>query len=55
MYKHILFNLTGKDSIQLNSVAQVTINSLGGGDPIKALKSRKNIFKIGNTVNYNQQ
>ncbi|WP_411032260.1 aspartyl protease family protein [Spongiimicrobium sp. 3-5] len=52
--KPILFNLSDQDSIQINNVSEVTIRGLGGGEPIKALSSRRNVFKIGAVKNNNQ-
>ncbi len=53
--KPILFNLTNNDSLQVNNVSEITIKGLGNGEPIKALKSRGNIFSIGNVRNWNQE
>lgn len=53
--KPILFNLSDQDSIQLNNVSEINIRGLGTGDPIKALRSNGNTFKIKNIVNNNQQ
>ncbi|WP_026811358.1 aspartyl protease family protein [Arenibacter latericius] len=50
----ILFNISDQDSIQINDVSEVIIRGLGNGEPIEALKSSNNTFKIGNTRN-NQQ
>jgi len=50
----ILFNLIENDSIQLNKVSEVTIRGLGGGEPIQALSSRNNEFKIGSILNSSQ-
>lgn len=52
--KPILFNLTNQDSVQINNVSEVTIRGLGDGEPLKALKSRGNVFKLGKAKNYNQ-
>ena len=52
--KPILFNLSDQDSIQLNSVSEITINGLGEGKPIKALSSKGNRFKLKKIQNYNQ-
>jgi len=52
--KPILFNLTDQDSIQINNVSEITINGLGAGEPIKALSSRENDFKLGNIRNRNE-
>ncbi|SNR78926.1 Aspartyl protease [Maribacter sedimenticola] len=50
----ILFNLSDQDSIQLNNVTEITINGLGEGDPINALKSTGNKVKLGNVQNLMQ-
>ncbi|WP_318309848.1 aspartyl protease family protein [Flagellimonas crocea] len=52
--KPILFNLTESDSIPINNVSEVTIRGLGGGEPMKALSSRRNTFQLGNAKNYTQ-
>lgn len=53
--KPILFNLTDQDSIQINEVSEVTIRGLGNGEPIKALNSKHNVFKLGQVTNLNQE
>ena len=53
--KPILFNLSDQDSIQLNNVSEITIKGLGTGEPIKALRSSGNTFKLKNIVNTDQQ
>ena len=50
----ILFNLADQDSIQLNNVTEITINGLGEGDPINALKSTGNFVQLGNAKNTSQ-
>lgn len=50
----ILFNLTNQDSIQINNVSEISLRGLGEGEPIQALKSTKNTFKIGNAKNFSQ-
>ncbi|MEO0570445.1 MAG: aspartyl protease family protein [Bacteroidota bacterium] len=50
----ILFNLTMKDSVQINQVSQIALRGLGEGQPIDALKSTQNTFKIGDAISYNQ-
>lgn len=52
--KPILFNITNTDSLQINNVETIFLRGLGGGDPVKALKSQNNFFKIGNAININQ-
>lgn len=53
--KPILFNISDQDSVQINSVSEVTIRGLGDGEPIKALKSKQNRFRIGKVINRDQQ
>ncbi|MGB3142940.1 MAG: PDZ domain-containing protein [Maribacter sp.] len=50
----ILFNLADQDSVQLNHVSEITINGLGEGEPLEALKSSGNIIKLGDMVNTSQ-
>ncbi len=50
----ILFNLADQDSIQLNNVTEITINGLGEGDPINALKSTNNRVELGGVKNLYQ-
>ncbi|MGB5819328.1 MAG: aspartyl protease family protein [Saonia sp.] len=52
--KPILFNLLDQDSIQINKVSEITIKGLGEGEPIKALSSEENFFKMGSIRNHNQ-
>ncbi len=51
----LLFNLTEQDSIQINKVSEVTIRGLGGGEPIDALSSRANMFRLGSVMNPSQE
>lgn len=50
----ILFNLTDRDSLQINNVSEITIRGLGEGEPIKGLSSAKNTFKLKNIKNHDQ-
>ncbi|MBO0342812.1 MAG: PDZ domain-containing protein [Bacteroidota bacterium] len=52
--KPILFNLSESDSIPINNVSEVTIRGLGGGEPMKALSSKGNAFKLGKAKNFSQ-
>ena len=52
--KPILFNITNIDTLQVNNVETVYLRGLGGGEPVEALKSQNNIFKIGNAINIDQ-
>jgi len=53
--KPILFNLAEQDSIQINKVSEITINGLGEGEPIKALSSKENRFRLGAVQNSDQK
>lgn len=50
----ILFNVSDQDSVFLKNVSEITIRGLGDGDPIKALSSKGNSFKLKNIKNSNQ-
>ena len=52
--KPILFNIANIDTLQINNVETVYLRGLGGGEPVEALKSQKNFFKIGDAININQ-
>ncbi len=53
--KPILFNIINvSDSIQINNTESIYLRGLGDGGYIEALKSKRNVFKIGNAVNINQ-
>ncbi|MDG1570757.1 aspartyl protease family protein [Robiginitalea sp. M366] len=52
--KPILFNLSDQDSIQLKNVSRISIKGLGGGEPIEALASVGNTFRLANAANFNQ-
>jgi hypothetical protein len=53
--KTILFNLTRNDSIGLNNVKKVFIRGLGDGEPIEALLSKGNDFRIKNILSSKQE
>ena len=53
--KPLLFDLNERDSIQINKVSEVTIRGLGGGEPIQALSSQNNVFRLGSVMNPNQE
>ena len=52
--KPIVFNILNIDSLYINQTEKVLLRGLGGGDPIEAIRSKKNIFKIGNSININE-
>lgn len=47
----MLFNLKLEDSLQLKNVENIQLHGLGQGEPINALISRGNHFKIKNALN----
>ncbi len=47
----IMFNLSVEDSLKLRDTEKIRLRGLGGGDYIDAIKSRKNLFKIGKITN----
>ncbi|MGB1041816.1 MAG: aspartyl protease family protein [Tenacibaculum sp.] len=53
--KTILFNLTKNDSIGLNNVQKVFIRGLGDGEPLEALLSKGNRFRVKNIRSSNQE
>ncbi|TDQ29762.1 aspartyl protease family protein [Tenacibaculum caenipelagi] len=52
--KTILFNLTSEDKVGLNDIKKVFIRGLGSGEPVEALLSRNNTFRIKNIASSNQ-
>ncbi|MFD0798153.1 aspartyl protease family protein [Maribacter chungangensis] len=53
--KPILFNLADQDSVQLNNVSEVSINGLGEGEAVNALRSHGNRFRLGTIENASQE
>lgn len=53
--KPILFNLSDQDSIELREVSKITIRGLGTGEPVDALRSLGNTFRINSLKNLNQE
>ena len=49
--KTILFNLKFEDSLQLRNVKKILIRGLGEGEPINALVSEGNHFKLNGIIN----
>lgn len=53
--KPIIFNfLNLTEELQINQTERIFLRGLGEGESVEALKSRNNIFKIGNAINVNQ-
>ena len=51
----IIFNfLNISDSLRVNEAETIFLKGLGEGEPVKALKSRNNIFKVGDAIKLNQ-
>ncbi|MCL5246013.1 retropepsin-like domain-containing protein [Cellulophaga sp. 20_2_10] len=53
--KPILFNIADHDSVDIKNVSEITIKGLGGGEPIKALSSKGNLFELKSFKNSKQQ
>ena len=54
--KSIIFNfLNITDSLQIKNSETIFLRGLGEGDAIKALRSKKNILKVGDAININQE
>jgi len=47
----IMFNLKVEDSLKLKNTEKIRLRGLGEGGYIEAIKSSKNLFKLGNIVN----
>ena len=52
--KPILFNIINTDSLQMKNVETLFLRGLGGGEAVRAIRSKKNLLRIGNAVNVNQ-
>ncbi|WP_236027485.1 PDZ domain-containing protein [Gelidibacter pelagius] len=53
--KPILFNIiNSSDSLKFKNIESIYLRGLGDGESTEALKSRKNVFKIGDAINVNQ-
>lgn len=52
--KPIIFNILNTDSLYINQTETILLRGLGEGEPIEAIRSRNNIFKIGNALKINQ-
>lgn len=53
--KPILFNLADLDSVELRNVSKIQIRGLGTGDPIDALSSNGNLFRMKGLINPGQE
>lgn len=51
----ILFNLADQDSIELRNVTRITIRGLGTGEPVEALRSVGNTFRVDGLTNRSQE
>ncbi len=53
--KPIIFNfLNLTEELQINQAERIYLRGLGEGESVEALKSRNNVFKVGEAVNFNQ-
>ncbi|MBT8274266.1 MAG: retropepsin-like domain-containing protein, partial [Bacteroidia bacterium] len=53
--KPIIFNfLNITEALQINQAEKIYLRGLGEGEPVEALKSSNNIFRIGNAINIQQ-
>ncbi len=53
--KPIIFNfLNLNEELHINEAELIYLRGLGEGDTVEALKSKKNIFRIGDAINVNQ-
>ncbi|MBU2939326.1 aspartyl protease family protein [Lacinutrix sp. C3R15] len=53
--KPILFNIFNiNETLKINNAQKIVIRGLGEGEPVEALRSKKNIIEIGEAVNINQ-
>jgi len=53
--KPIIFNsLEGIDTLEVHDTEKIFLRGLGDGKPIEALKSKRNLFKVGDALNVNQ-
>jgi hypothetical protein len=53
--KPIIFNfLNITEALQINQAKHIYLRGLGEGEPVEALKSSNNFFKIGDAINFNQ-
>lgn len=50
----VIFNLTSSDSLEVKDVEKIFIRGLGEGEPIEALYSRGNRFRLGNVYGPNE-
>lgn len=51
----ILFNILNfNEKLEVNNKESIFLRGLGDGDTVEAIKSTNNVFKIGNTINLNQ-
>jgi hypothetical protein len=51
----ILFNIQKKDSVELHNIEQVKLKGLGSEEPVDAILSTNNKFKIKNIISGNQK
>jgi len=53
--KTIIFNYKNiSDSLKMKDIVPIYLRGLGEGESVEALKSRNNVFKIGDAIKFNQ-
>lgn len=53
--KPIIFNfLNLSDTLEIKDTKTIYLRGLGGGESVEALKSKNNVFKIGDAIKFNQ-
>lgn len=53
--KPILFNVTGEENLELYNNEEIELKGLGDGQPIKAIRSSGNTFRLKDIFNTNQE
>ena len=51
----ILFNLSSQDSVGLNDIERILIRGLGSGEPVEALRSKNNTFRVKSITSSNEE
>lgn len=54
VHKPILFDISPEDSLDVKSPKDILIRGLGQGEPLRAIHSKHNVFKIGHVINRQQ-
>lgn len=51
----IMFNVTGEEGLELRNAETIMVKGLGEGEPIKAIRSTGNTFRLKNLMNSRQE